>query len=129
MEERTLKLEEKYPKQRPALQNLRFSYHTLLERTQIKTVFGVLLLPALYAKNAVFGITPLFREYGRLFGTHRVFRQYLYVGLIFVGLPWVDFYKKVAKTEAQLRAVEKNLRENPDEGIQPLKPIYRPTTF
>ncbi len=105
-------------------------YHDTVDRAQrVHWSFLSYLLPSwaiVFGYTALNGPLPLLKRTGKIFGTHRLTRQYAYLAFISAGLTYYPMCKTVNQTCAQLDKVAANKRLSDEGYIKPLAPIHYP---
>lgn len=120
-------LQKEYPQDKLILNDLYFDLKSNKSKSNGK--FGVYLISSwslIYFNTVTKGPLPIFRKYGLIFKTHRVFRHYLYSGLLCGYLAYGAFYKSLKATEKKVDDVIGERVKNDDGFVRPLKPmLYR----
>ena len=121
-------LKTRFPEDKFVLNDL---HHDTIDKAEkAHWSFLTYIVPAwglLFGYTALNGPLPVLRRQGRFIGTHRVLRQYAYLGLISAGFAYYPFYRTMTNTLHKLEVVEAN-KVAKDEGyIKPKVPIYYPS--
>lgn len=85
--------------------------------------YNIVTAVPLFAYTCAYGSLPFLRKYGRVFGTHRSFRQHLYIAAIATTLALKPFYSKLHKTEAKLKEIDEFRVRTEGEYVQLSKPV------
>lgn len=117
-------LSEVYPKDKLTFNDIKFDLKS--EKSKSNKKFGVYLAASwslIYYNTVTKGPLPILRKYGFFFKTHRVFRHYLYTGLLSAYFAYGAFYKSFKATEEKIDEVIRERVKNDDGYVRPLKPM------
>ena len=77
----------------------------------------------IYLATIVNGPLPFLRKNGLVFNTNRVFRQYLYTGVLAYYLAIRPFNYKLGKIEKKLNDIMEYREQNEEAYIEPSRPL------
>ena len=105
-------------------------YHDTIDRrnkahwnflTYLVSSWGVV-----FGYTAMNGPLPILKRRGSFLSTHRLTRQYAYLGLLSFGLAYYPLYKTVTQTCEKLDLVAENKKKKDEGFIRPIAPIHYP---
>ena len=117
-------MKNKFPAKRNELSNLFFENHYRKEES-LSQFYTYLTLTwgSIFLWTSSNGPLPFFREYGRIFKTHRVFRHYAYSFALIWAVTQENYRRNINTTVERLENIEKMLSKEDDGYVKPTKPI------
>ena len=114
----------KYPSEREALKELNRDMWAEEEHLIHRLVsYNVVTLGGLSVYTILKGPLPFLRKYGKIFGTHRILRQYALLSTICSFVAIQPYWSKWSKTEAKLKEIDEYRVRTEGEYVEPYKPI------
>ena len=115
---------EKYPADRDAIMELNRDMWAEEEKFNHRKIkYSFVSLGLLTGYTIARGPLPLLSKYGRVFGTHRFIRQFLYTGALSLTFAYLPFKAKLSKTNKVIAKINESRIANGELYVEPTKPI------